>query len=128
MLLNLNRLDLMNHHLEWSIYSLTIHLLYLSVHKLNKPMSTIYTLLSKQDSEINYLYLTKNFLKIIHLPISLHFKNFFVEQIIRTLTSKNKLFKPILTSTNLCIKCNTIIEQLTKRFTNAFFQNISATS
>ena len=37
----------------------------------------------------------------------LHYKNFFIEQISRTLISKNKLFKFKLSSTNLCLKCNT---------------------
>ena len=104
------------------------------IRKLNKPLSaihnenkSIYSLFFKQinrekicqqhpalktrirdnlfvpDQEL----LTKSFIKIINLPILLHYKNFFIEQISRTLISKNKLFKFKLSSTNLCLKCNT---------------------
>ena len=42
------------------------------------------------------------------MPILLHYKNFFFEQFIRSLTSKNKLFKFQLSDTNLCHICKVI--------------------
>jgi hypothetical protein len=46
--------------------------------------------------------------KLFKLPIILHFKNFYLEQINRTLSSKNKLFKWNLSDSNLCAKCNIV--------------------
>lgn len=46
--------------------------------------------------------------KLLSMPIMLHFKNLFLEQINRTLTSKNKLFKFKLAETNLCVRCKCI--------------------
>ena len=43
-----------------------------------------------------------SFNKILSLPIVLHYKAFFFEQFIRTLPSKNKLFKYGFAETNLC--------------------------
>ena len=45
--------------------------------------------------------------KLFNLPIILHFKNFYLEQLNRTLPSKNKLFKFKLVDSNICNKCNT---------------------
>ena len=49
-----------------------------------------------------------SFRKIFSLPIFLHYKNFFFEQFLRILPSKNKLFKFNIADTNMCIKCNEI--------------------
>ena len=43
--------------------------------------------------------------KMFKLPIILQFKNFYLEQINRTLLSKNKLFKFKLIESNMCYKC-----------------------
>ena len=49
-----------------------------------------------------------SFNKILSLPIVLYYKAFFFEQFIRTLPSKNKLFKYGFAETNLCLKCNVL--------------------
>ena len=46
--------------------------------------------------------------KIFSMPIILYYKNFILEQMNRTLNSKNKLYKFKLTDSNLCSKCNII--------------------
>ena len=56
------------------------------------------------DKEMFFL----SFRKIFDMPLILHYKNFYIEQINRTLTSKNKMFKFKLTDSNLCLKCNII--------------------
>ena len=49
-----------------------------------------------------------SFNKILSLPIVLYYKAFFFEQFIRTLPSKNKLFKYGFAETDLCLKCNVL--------------------
>ena len=49
-----------------------------------------------------------SFRKIFSLPIFLHYKNFFFEQFLRILPSKNKLYKFNIADTNMCNKCNVI--------------------
>ena len=53
----------------------------------------------------------KSFKMILNMPIFLHYKNFLLEQFIRTLPSKNKLFKFNIVESNKCntfnIICNT---------------------
>ena len=60
--------------------------------------------ISFPDEELFY----KSYNKLLSMPIMLHFKNLFLEQINRTLTSKNKLFKFKLVETNLCVKCKCV--------------------
>ena len=49
-----------------------------------------------------------SFKKLFDLPIMIHYKSFLFEQISRTLTSKNKLYKFGLEENNLCPKCKTV--------------------
>ena len=44
--------------------------------------------------------------KLLLMPLPLHFKSFFFEQINRTLPSRNKLSNMKIIDSNLCIKCN----------------------
>ena len=46
--------------------------------------------------------------KMFELPLMIHYKSFFYEQISRTLTSKNKLAKFGLAENNLCPKCKVV--------------------
>ena len=46
--------------------------------------------------------------KIFNMPIILYYKNFLLEQMNRTLNSRNKLHKFKLAESNLCSKCNII--------------------
>ena len=46
--------------------------------------------------------------KLFNMPIILYYKNFLLEQINRTLNSRNKLFKFNLTDSNFCSKCNIV--------------------
>ena len=48
----------------------------------------------------------KSFKLILSLPIFVHYKNFLLEQFIRTLPSKNKLYKFKIVESNLCKVCN----------------------
>ena len=48
----------------------------------------------------------KSFKLILSLPIFIHYKNFLLEQFIRTLPSKNKLYKFKIVDSNLCKVCN----------------------
>ena len=45
---------------------------------------------------------------MFELPLMIHYKSFFYEQISRTLTSKNKLAKFGLAENNLCPKCKVV--------------------
>lgn len=76
--------------------------------KLSKPHPAIQTRkrdgLYFPDPETFFM----SYKRIFQLPILLHHKNFFFEQFIRTLPSKNKLFKFKLTDTATCSTCNVI--------------------
>lgn len=50
----------------------------------------------------------RSYSKIFSLPIFLHYKSFFFEQFIRTLSSKNKLFKFGLSDSNMCSLCHVV--------------------
>ena len=50
----------------------------------------------------------KSFKMILNMPIFLHYKNFLLEQFIRTLPSKNKLFKFNIVESNKCNACNIV--------------------
>ena len=50
-----------------------------------------------------------SFNKLFSLPIILHYKNFFFEQFLRVLPSRNKLFKFKHIDSPNCLKCSSII-------------------
>ena len=57
------------------------------------------------DKELFFI----SFNKIFSLPIILHYKNFFYEQFLRVLPSRNKLFKFKYVENPNCLKCSNII-------------------
>ena len=57
------------------------------------------------DKELFFI----SFNKIFSLPIILHYKNFFFEQFLRVLPSRNKLFKFKYVENPNCLKCSNVI-------------------
>ena len=69
---------------------------------------TLVLIQEKETKFIDQETFNMSFNKILSLPIVLYYKAFFFEQFIRTLPSKNKLFKYGFAETNLCLKCNVL--------------------
>ena len=64
---------------------------------------------TRRDSNIyvpDYEMFKLSYQKLLLMPLPLHFKSFFFEQINRTLPSRNKLSNMKIIDSNLCIKCN----------------------
>lgn len=87
---------------------LSFHFKRMHKEKIRKPHPSIQT--RKRDGKYfpDEEMFSISLKKLFSMPILIYYKSFFFEQYIRTLTSKNKLFKFHIEETNLCIKCNVI--------------------